>query len=159
MSTEGDPQLDRFADERAALRRELADISDGAVSAKDAVPRLAEALLQTGVWSRPIEEHLIAMRYHSMMVRRLAAAISAALVRVHVFAERGSYRWRCPVCPPRPGHRDRRSGPLPTIGSAWDGARAHEGTAIHGLSSGAALDDELGDASRDFTQLDADPLT
>ena len=77
MSTEGDPQLDRLADERAALRRELADISDGAASAENAAPRLAETLLQAGALSRPIEEHLIAMRYHALMVGRLSAELAA----------------------------------------------------------------------------------
>ncbi len=158
MSTEGDLQLDGLADERAALRRELADISDGAVSAETAALRLAETLLQADALWRPVEEHLIAMRYHALMVGRLAAAVSAALVRARVFAEKGSYWWLCPVCPARSGHRDRRGGPFMQLGQAWDGARSHESTATHGRSSGAALSDELVDASRDFTELDVDPL-
>jgi len=110
MSTEGDLQLDGLADKRAALRRELADINDGAVSAETAASRLAETLLQADALWRPIEEHLIAMRFHALMVGRLAAAVSAALVRARVFAEKGSYWWLCPVCPARSGHRDRRAG-------------------------------------------------
>lgn len=63
---------------------------------------------------------------------RLAAAISGTLEHVHVFAAKGSYWWLCAVCPPRHrGQRDRRSGRLPTIGTALDGALSHESTATH----------------------------